>query len=475
MAIELNKRTKILAGVVALFAAGAAAWVFFLEDFLSEPPPAPKAAVPAPAKQAADATPKQAAAPAAKPAPKPAPGSPEKLVAEVIDASGIKTQFQAYSRDVLVRAVLGEAPRVNPDPADVKALTDMVDRAFEPGALAAELAASLKTGLDAERMERFLEILRQPIVMKMHGAEARKLTPAAIQEYFEAGRKNPPSAARVKLIQAVDDVTLESESMAEHATAIIRDMYDTAFAGLQKAGKSVPKEAREELASRVNTARNQIRAHSRSMLYSSLRGASDQELADYVKLIDTDTGRWGMAQLANAAKPALVSRGSALGKESAQLALARRPAAVAKAPEPAPEPLAKASTTAPAAPAAPVAAPAPAAAPAEPVGYQRPSNIRELYPRYNDVVTATVMRDPAAVKQLLDDGKSPNVRQSNGMTPLMIAAGNGDTAIAGMLLASGADPNLRAMGRTTALSIARSRGAAGADLVQMLQRSGAKE
>jgi len=483
MAIELNNRTKILAGVVVLLAAGAAAWVFFLQDFLSEPPPAPKAAVPAPAKQAADATPKAAEAAkagtaAAKPAPKPAPGSPEKLVAEVIDASGIKTQFQAYSRDVLTRAVLGEARRMNPDPADVKALSEMVDRAFEPGNLAAELAASLKTGLDAERMERFLEILRQPIVMKMHGAETRKLTPEAIQEYFEAGRKNPPSAARVKLIQSVDDVTLESESMAEHATAIIRDMYDTAFAGLQKAGKSVPKEAREELAARVNTARNQIRPHSRSMLYVELRGASDQELADYVKLIDTDTGRWGMGLLAAAVKPALVSRGGALGKEAGQLALTRRPAAAAKAPEPAPEPLVKASTTAPAAPAvpdAPAAAPAAAAAPVEPVGYQRPANIRELYPRFNDLITATVMRDQAAVKQLLDDGKYPNVRQSNGMTPLMVAAGNGDTAIAGLLLAKGADPNLRAMGGTTALSIARSRGAAGADLVQLLQRSGAKD
>ncbi len=120
------------------------------------------------------------------------------------------------------------------------------------------------------------------------------------------------------------------------------------------------------------------------------------------------------------------------------------------------------------------AGPAVAAAPAEPVGYRRPANIKDLYSRYNDLITATVMRDRAAVKELLDDGKTPNVRQADGTTPLMIAVSNGDADIAGMLLAKGADPNLRAQGGVTALSIARTR-AGGGQLYQQLQRAGARE
>ena len=119
-----------------------------------------------------------------------------------------------------------------------------------------------------------------------------------------------------------------------------------------------------------------------------------------------------------------------------------------------------------------MAAPAPAPAP---VGYRRPDNIRDVYSRYNDVISATVMRDRAAVKELLDDGKSPNARQKDGMTPLMIAASYGDADIAAMLLAKGADPTLRAQGGRTALSMAKVRGAAGAQMVQLLQRSGAKD
>ncbi len=85
------------------------------------------------------------------------------------------------------------------------------------------------------------------------------------------------------------------------------------------------------------------------------------------------------------------------------------------------------------------------------------------------------MRDTAGVKELLDDGKFANVRQKDGMTPLMIASANGDNDIVGLLLAKGADPNLRAAGGTSALSLARARGNAGTDTVRMLQGAGAKD
>jgi Ankyrin repeats (many copies) len=480
MALELNKRTKIMAGVGALLVAGAGAWFFFLQDFLSEPAPAPKTAVTKPAKPAAeaakagDAT-KAAGAPTAAKASatpavaKPIPSNPDKLIAEVIDTSGIKTQFQVISREILFKSIWGE--QTKREAGDVRAVSDMVDKSFEPAVLGAELAASLKGNFDAERMARFLEVLRQPVAVKLASPALRNVAPETMQETTEKFRANPPSAARVKLIQSLDDVTRTSETATDLSAAIVGNIVDSVLGDMKKAGKSVPKDAREQVAAQVNEMRNQMRGQVRSTLLVAYRDATDQELADYVKLLDTDTGRWGMELLSNAARPILASRGALLGKEAAPLATAKRAGAAAKAPaEPAPEPLAKAQV------AAPAAKPAEAvAAPAAPVGYQRAANVRELYVRYNDVVSATVMRDQAAVAQLLDDGKSPNARQSDGMTVLMIATSNGDASIANLLLAKGADPNLRGRGGLTALSIAKARGSAGAEMVQLLQRSGAKD
>lgn len=481
MAIELNKRTKIIAGVGAMIVAAAGAWFFFLQDFLSEPAPAPKVVVATPAKPAAEAAkasePSKAAPASAAPAgAKPIPSNPDQLIAEVIDTSGIKSQFQAISREILIRSIWGEQAK-SADAAELKAVSDMVDRAFEPAVLGAELATSLKGNLDAERTARFLEVLRQPVAVKMASPALRNVAPATMQETTEKFRANPPSAARLKLVQSLDDVTRTSETATDLSASIVSNMVDSVLRDLQKAGKNVPKDARQQVGSLVNSMRDQLRVNVRNTLLVAYRDATDQEITDFVKVMDTDTGRWGMELLSNAARPLLASRGAALGKEAAPLATSKRVGAAAKAPvEPAPEPLAKARAEVPAEAPAPAPKPAEAAAaPAEPVGYQRPANIRELYARYNDLISATVMRDQAAVAQLLDDGKSPNVRQSDRMTPLMIATSNGDATIASLLLAKGADPNLRGRGGVTALSIARARGGDGAEMAQLLQRSGAKD
>ena len=498
MAIEINRRTKILGGVVVLAAAGAAAWFFYLQDLLDEPPPpvkvaaapakaAPKAEAPKadgkaeaakaePGKPAATAAASPAkpavtaAASPAKPAAKPIPTDPDKLVAEIIETSGIKTQFQSFSRETMLRAGQSEQAK-RTDPAEHKQVMDMIERAFEPGRMSSQLALNLKAGFNAERMARFLELLREPIAVKINSM--RNPSPELIAEFNEG--KNPPAPARVKLMQTIDDVTRTSAVATEHADAIARNMVDTMLADMQKAGKSVPKEARQAVGSQLNAMRGQAKTQIRSTLFVMYRDASDQELAEYAKLLDADTGRWGMEQLANAMRPLLVERGNQLGKEVAQLAMARRAGAMAKAPAPAAAPVAKApAEKAPAEKAAePVAKVA--AAPAEPVGYKRAPGTRELYSRYNDLMSATVMRDRSAVKELLEDGKFANVRQRDGTTPLMIAAANGDTEIASMLLAKGADPNLRAAGGVTALRRAKERGAAGQEMVQLLQRSGAKD
>ena len=253
-------------------------------------------------------------------------------------------------------------------------------------------------------------------------------------------------------------------------STLARSMVDSMLAELQKGGKNVPKEARQMVGAQLNAMRDQARAQIRAVLHATYRGASDEEIGEYVKLLDTDTGRWGNEVLANAVRPLLSARAREAGVEAGRLAMSRRGGAAAKAPAaPAPAPVARIEE--PSAASAPVAAPA---APEEVPGYRRAANVRDIYTRYNDVVTATVMRDRAAVAELLNDGKNPNVRQKDGFTALMVAASNGDTEIASLLLAKGANPNPRA-GSASALSIAKSRGSAGAAMVQLLQRSGARD
>ena len=67
-------------------------------------------------------------------------------------------------------------------------------------------------------------------------------------------------------------------------------------------------------------------------------------------------------------------------------------------------------------------------------------------PKYNDVMTAVVNRDPAGAREILDLGAWADRRDSNGATALMAAARGGDAGMTELLLKYGANPNLSGPG-----------------------------
>jgi hypothetical protein len=469
MAVQINPRTAIIAGAGVLVVAGAAAWFFLFQD---EPPPPPKPVAKAPASAAkpapkadAPATPGAAAPkPAATAKPAPIPTDPDKLVTEIIETSGLTKQIRSFATEVATNAsAASQSGQEGVDAPDARLVQDIANRHFEADALMADLSNGVKAAYEAERMGRFLELLRQPIVGKMTAIEGRAITREEKAKFAEAFRTSPPSPARQKLILALDELTRNSDLGVHVTTLSAREMVDAMYDGLQKSGRRMQKESRQLLNSQINSAEPQLRSAFRTLLHITYRDVSDEDLAAYVKALENETGRWGLEILGNALRGAIEKRIRPFARDMAQLVVAQvlagKPAAAkpAAAPEQA-EP--------------PKAAPVAAAAPVEPPGYQRPAGIKPLYSRYNDLVTAVVMRDSAAVKELLADGKDPNVRQSDGFTPLMVAVVNGDTAIAQELLSKGAQPNLRTPGGQSALSLAQARN--NGEMVQLLQRSGAR-
>jgi uncharacterized RDD family membrane protein YckC len=139
---------------------------------------------------------------------------------------------------------------------------------------------------------------------------------------------------------------------------------------------------------------------------------------------------------------------------------ASAPAAEVSAPlvsePPAPPPPPRTAEPKPAAP--PVVAVAPASRPGR-------------SPKFNDVMTAVMYRDTAAATELLELGWWVDRRDSNGVTPLMAAAWNGDAAMTALLLKGGADPNQRGPGGSV-LDYAGRGGEI--QVIELLKRSGAR-
>ena len=193
------------------------------------------------------------------------------------------------------------------------------------------------------------------------------------------------------------------------------------------------------------------------------------------------------------------------------VAKAPAPAAVAKAPEapkveaiaPKPVQVAAAANPAPAAPVQPATTPAPVAEPVKPVTEPvkpvtepvrtvkqpvkpkvvtakpkqapAPAVVRVANPapattsgamlgsgpKYNDLMTAVLAKDPAAVNELLRLGRWVDKPDSRGRTPLMIATAQDDVPTAEALLRGGASPS-------PAVRVAEQRG--NGEMVALLKR-----
>ena len=70
--------------------------------------------------------------------------------------------------------------------------------------------------------------------------------------------------------------------------------------------------------------------------------------------------------------------------------------------------------------------------------------------------SATSASDVAKMTRMLDAGADPNGTESDGATPLMMAAGYGYTNIVKLLLTRGANPRIATSNGITALDLARS-------------------
>lgn len=91
-----------------------------------------------------------------------------------------------------------------------------------------------------------------------------------------------------------------------------------------------------------------------------------------------------------------------------------------------------------------------------------------FHPGYSPVHYAAIYGRTRVLEAMLARGVSPNLRDRNGRTLMMLAAENGHLDTVQMLLRRGADPNARSAFGETALDAARRSG--NQALVQLLER-----
>lgn len=345
MNFDIKKAVMAVVGIAVLGVAGWLAW----DTFMAEPPPPPP---PPPIA-------------VAKPKPKPKPPvevPPQKLVEELLAASGVSKSFDQIPEKVLQGAQQSSArPR---NPAVVAEVEKIMQDAFRSERFHKRVQESLIKDFERKRVEALIAAFRAPPARKMVELEGAKQDPQAVAAFAKGMAANPLPKARVDLVQRLDAVTRAGEITAEIVMTTTRAMVSGATGGDAKQMAAFDKQLGAQRGKLAEALRNAVLV-TFAYIY---RDVSDADLGEYLKLYESEDGKWLMERITTGMIEEFRGAGEQAGERIAAVTKSKTPQAAASGAKPA-------AGKAPAA--APVTAAAPAPSSARPLSARAKLDARE--------------------------------------------------------------------------------------------------
>lgn len=306
-----RKRLPVIVGGVAVVAAvGWFGWQYLTEE--APPPPS-----------------KPQAVTSAKPAPKaPAPVDPavarDKLIGEVLVASGLKQQFEQLPQRLAAGVRQSGAQGKRIAPATVTAIEDAVTKAFAAEGFQDQVSADLKKNFDQKRLQALLTDLSSPTAKTMIALE--RASPAAedLAKFARSPAAIRPAPQRAALIQRLDAATRASDLAVETAFVSMKAVATGIVGGDARKSAAIDKTIEKQRAASTK----KIRDATRLNLAFSFREASDAELEKYAAIYESENSKWfnGLvyASMLEQVKRASVEAGDSIGKLASAPAAPRR-------------------------------------------------------------------------------------------------------------------------------------------------------
>lgn len=270
-----KKQILIIAGAVALLAAAWLGWRFLSED--TAPPPPPAKSTPTAAKQPGPAK----AAPLAGPA-------QDKLIDDVLIASGLKQQLNQLPGQMIAGIRESSQRKTKIPPTFAKALEQAVADSFSAQDLQDRLKADLKKHFDQRRLQALLGELSTPAGKRM--VELEQVAPAReeLDRFARGLTKTPLSPQRSLLLKRIDAAKRASDFAVELSFMYIDAIASAIAADEPKKPAAVAKAIEAQRAAATDNIRNATRLN----LAFSYQSASDADLETYAKLAESDSAKW---------------------------------------------------------------------------------------------------------------------------------------------------------------------------------------
>jgi len=317
--LTLTKRQilTVAGGVVLAAAAGWLGWQYF-----EDTGPAP-AAVTKP--QPVTAAKQPAAGKAAAPAD--AGAAQDKLIEEVLIASGLKQQLSQLPQQLIAGVRHLGKQRSKTSPALAKTIENAVAEAFTAQGFQDRVRADLKKNFDQKRLPALLADLSTPAAKRMVALEQVSPSPEELVQFARSPAATRPSPQRTSLIKRIDAAAKAGDLAVDAAFASMKAVASGIVGGDAGAAAAVDKTIEKQRASATADIRN---ATLRNLAFG-YRDASDADLEAYAKIYEGENGKWfsGIvyAAILEEIKSASARAGERIGAQATKPAAPQRTAA----------------------------------------------------------------------------------------------------------------------------------------------------
>ena len=277
LAVDKKQLPAIVGGAVVLAAAGWFGWQYFAED-AAPPPPAPSK----PQAVAAAKPPAKAATPAE------IEKARDKLIGEVLVASGLKQELDQLPDHLLAGVRQSGKHRAKASPAIFNAIEDAMAESFTADGFQGRVGAALQKDFDQKRLQALLRDFSTPTAKTMIELQRAAQSPEQFAAFARSAAATRPAPERAALIKRIDAATRASDLAVEVAFVSMKALA-LGIAG-EGAGKAAAIDKAIEKQRAATTRR--IRDATLLNLAFSFRDASNADLEKYAGIHETENSKW---------------------------------------------------------------------------------------------------------------------------------------------------------------------------------------
>ena len=210
----------------------------------------------------------------------------------LLERSGLKVQLESLSAGVRVQFLLGRGRLSGEDRLTIDRI---VSERFSAAALYARIRLEFEPNLESGKLAKALEWYDSPLGKRITGLELASLVPDGGQiTDFENDR---PSERRLDLIRRLDAGGGASDTTVDVTMAVVRSLTRAFQPALPAVARLSRGQLEHELTQVRNLTLERIRRACLLNMLTAYRDLTDQELEQYVRFVESESGQWYMSMM----------------------------------------------------------------------------------------------------------------------------------------------------------------------------------